>query len=563
MNPARVASTSDSSTTLWKLGQYQNPIAVTFGDLDLLLCCFVIAPSTLILAFYFWTTPNVLKDRRRWHLPPGPPGLPFIGNILDLSDGERMREKALAWTKKYGHVFHTKVGGADYIWLSSPKAVRDLMDKKSAIYSSRPPAPLAGDVASAGRRQLFMAYGPRYRTVRKISHALLNITQSTKYQPVQDLESKQLLYDLLHDPEHFYDHNRRYSAGVIISITYGHRIPNWDNALARSVYKVVNNMQNYASPGAWMVDTFPSLQNFPEIFFGNWRTFGKKCFEHDSPIYLGLWGNLKKEVDTGKAKDCFCKDFYESNPEKQGLDTLQAAYQCGGLVEAGSETTSAFLNTFLLFATIHPEVVQNGQEELDRVVGSERYPTWEDAPNLPYIRAIIKELLRIRPPNKIGMQHSTTEDDWYEGMFIPKGSLVMLNWWAINYDPERWESPYEFKPERYLGYDLPAAAYLNVADPNQRDHVSYGAGRRVCPGIHVAENSLYLNISRILWGFNIKKKQVNGKEITPSGDMVPGWMCIPQPFECAIEVRSAKHAKIIECIWAEAEAELEPEEKLS
>jgi len=274
-----------------------------------------------------------------------------------------------------------------------------------------------------------MAYGPKYRTVRRISHALLNITQTVKYQPVQDLESKQLLFDLLRDPEHFYDHNRRYSASVIITVTYGHRISSWDNELARKVYKVVNNMQNYASPGMWMVDTFPSLQYLPQWLFGNWRDFGRKCVEHDAPIYLALWEQLKKETREGTAKQCFCKDFYESDPEKQGIDTLHAAYQCGGLVEAGSETTSAFLNSFLLFATQHPEVVERAQDELDRVVGCERYPTWNDEAKLPYIRAIIKELLRIRPPNKIGMQHCSTEDDWYQGMFIPKGSLIMLNWW--------------------------------------------------------------------------------------------------------------------------------------
>jgi cytochrome P450 len=389
----------------------------------------IIFPITFLLTFYLYTTPTVLKDSRRKHLPPGPRGLPFIGNILSLSPPESVREKALAWTKQYGSVFHTKMGGADYIWLSSPQAVKDLMDKKSAIYSSRPPTPLAGDTASAGRRQLFMAYGPKYRTVRKISHALLNITQTINYQPVQDLESKQLLFDLLHDPDNFYDHNRRYSASVIITVTYGHRISSWDNELAKKVYKVVNNMQNYASPGMWMVDTFPSLQHLPQWLFGNWRDFGRKCVEHDAPIYLALWEQLKKETREGTAKQCFCKDFYESDPEKQGFDTLHAAYQCGGLVEAGSETTSAFLNTFLLFATQHQEVVERGQEELDRVVGAERYPTWEDEANLPYIRAIIKELLRMRPPNKIGMQHCSTEDDWYQGMFIPKGSLVMLNWW--------------------------------------------------------------------------------------------------------------------------------------
>lgn len=131
----------------------------------------------------------------------------------------------------------------------------------------------------------------------------------------------------------------------------------------------------------------------------------------------------------------------------------------------------------------------------------------------------------------------------------------------INYDPERYESPFEFKPERYLGYDLPAASYLNIADPYQRDHFSYGAGRRVCPGVHIAEKSLYLNISRIVWGFNISKKIVDGKPLDPGSKMVPGWMTIPQPFECDIRVRSPKHAKLIEKIWKEAEQKITLDEK--
>src|SRR6187402_1372679 len=135
----------------------------------------LVLPASLLIFFYLWTTPTVLTDSRRKLLPPGPRGLPFIGNLFDLADNESVPKKAVEWTKKYGPVFYTKVGGSDYIWLSSPKAVKDLMDKKSAIYSSRPPAPLAQDVASAGRRQLFMAYGPKYRVVRKVAHSLLNI----------------------------------------------------------------------------------------------------------------------------------------------------------------------------------------------------------------------------------------------------------------------------------------------------------------------------------------------------------------------------------------------------
>jgi hypothetical protein len=113
-------------------------------------------------------------------------------------------------------------------------------------------------------------------------------------------------------------------------------------------------------------------------------------------------------------------------------------------------------------------------------------------------------------------------------------------------------------PERFLGYDLPAAAYINIADPDDRDHFSYGAGRRVCPGVHVAEKSLYLNIARVLWAFNISKKiSEDGKVIEPNAAMVPGWMTIPQPFECSITVRSEKKSELIKQIWLDAKRGLD------
>ena len=108
-------------------------------------------------------------------------------------------------------------------------------------------------------------------------------------------------------------------------------------------------------------------------------------------------------------------------------------------------------------------------------------------------------------------------------------------------------------PERYLNHPLAAAAYLNAADPNDRDHFSYGAGRRVCPGIHVAEKSLYLNIARVLWAFDISRKvDASGSTVEPEAGMVPGWMTIPLPFKCEIKCRSEKKARIIEHLWSEA-----------
>ncbi|KAH0342002.1 putative cytochrome P450, partial [Aureobasidium melanogenum] len=487
----------------------------------------------------------VFDDKRRRHLPPGPRGLPLIGNLLDLSDDELVRFKAMDWHQKYGDIVYTKIGTTDYIWLNSPKVVKDLMDKKSNIYSSRVHMPMAQDVASGGQRQLLLPYGSTWRNLRKSSHALLNSSTATKYQPVQDYESKQLLWDFLKTPERFYDHNRRYSASVIVLLTYGYRLPTLNHPQFSKIYAVLENLTRNTAPGAWLVDSFPELATFPQQLFGNWRTRGKQIFDHDSEVYMDLWQNLKKQVDDGVANDCFVKDYYLSNPAQHGVTDLQAAYMAGGLVEAGSETTSSTLNNFVLAMVLFPEAQKKAQEEIDQAVGM-RLPTWEDEANLPYVRALVKEVLRWRPVNKFGMPHCTSDDDWYEGHFIPKNSVVMLSWWAIHYNEKQFPNPGVFDPARFLKSPLSAAEYLNANDPYQRDHFSYGAGRRVCPGVHVAERSLYINIVRTLWGFNYAKaKGPDGTVIEPTIAMMKGLLSTPSPFEASVTVRSAQHAKLI------------------
>ncbi|KAM0812515.1 putative Cytochrome P450 [Seiridium cardinale] len=509
-----------------------------------------------LIATYFWVVPNAIKDSRRWRLPPGPRGLPLIGNLLDLAESDEVQHKVRKWHQQFGDIFYTKIGGSDYVWLSSPAIVRDLMDKKSNIYSSRPPLPLAQDVASAGRRQLFMAYGPQWRQLRKHGHALLNTNAAIKYQPIQDFESKQVLRDLLDRPDKFYNINRRYSASVIMLVAYGYRIPTFDDPLIKKIYTVLDNLTAMTAPGAHAVDSFPSLAALPEFLLGNWYTHAKKIFEHDSKIYMELWNRLKKEVDSGSARDSFCKDFYLNDPAKNGIDDLLAAYTCGGLVEAGSETTATTLNNWILAMTLFPESAKIAQEEVDRVIGSDRLPTWEDEKQLPYVRAMIKEVLRWRPVNKFGMFHATSEEDWYDGYFIPKGTIVVLNWWAIHRDPKLFENPDNFDPTRYLNKPNPAADYINIANPYERDHFTYGAGRRVCPGVHVAERSLFINIVRVLWGFNISKsREADGTPIEPTTKMVPGFLTVPLPFECTIKPRSAKHEKVIRGAFEEAEAQ--------
>ena len=112
------------------------------------------------------------------------------------------------------------------------------------------------------------------------------------------------------------------------------------------------------------------------------------------------------------------------------------------MIEAGSETTSAMLNNAIIGLLSNPLTIKAAHEELDRVVGSDRTPNFDDEANLPYIRGIIKELLRWRPINKFGNNHYVTQDDWYNGYFIPKDSVIMANWWAIHYDEKYYPDPF-------------------------------------------------------------------------------------------------------------------------
>ncbi|KAH8721676.1 cytochrome P450 [Ilyonectria robusta] len=506
----------------------------------------ICAPILVLVSLYLLLIPNQFTDPRRKKLPPGPRGWPLVGNFYDLADSELVRDKVRDWYHKYGDVFYTKIGVTDYIWLSSPKAVKDLMDKKSAIYSSRPHMPLAQQVASGQSRQLFMPYGPDWRNLRKHSHGLLNQNASKKYQPVQNFESKVLLQDLLEQPDQFYTITRRYSASVIMLVAYGYRIPSFEDPLITKIYGVLEHLSVMMAPGAFIVESFPALAALPQWLFGNWRSWGEKVFAQDSKVYLELWDTLKKTTDDGTARDCFCKDFYLSDPKKNGIDDLLAAYTCGGLIEAGSETTATTINNWILAMTLFPEEMKKAQEEIDNVIGSGRLPEWEDEKDLPFVRATIKETLRWRPVNKFGMYHASSEDDWYGEHFIPKGSVVVLNWWAIHRDPDRYPEPDLFKPSRYLNKPLSAAEYININDPNERDHFTYGAGRRVCPGVHLAEKSLFIVIARMLWGFNISKKRAaDGSFIEPTTKMFPGFLSVPEPFECDITCRSPAHETLM------------------
>ncbi|KAG8684491.1 hypothetical protein FRC11_012022 [Ceratobasidium sp. 423] len=183
----------------------------------------------------------------------------------------------------------------------------------------------------------------------------------------------------------------------------------------------------------------------------------------------------------------------------------------------------------------HPEVQARAQEEIDRITNSERLPNIADRESMPYLLAIVQEVMRWQPPLPLGFPHSTSEDDEYRGYFTPKGSIVMANVWAMSRDELVYESPETFNPERFLGADTASAPV-------------FGFGRRACPGNHYAEASLFIMFASMLAVFDIKPKAdpTTGKEIMPEVTVtLNALVSHVSPFECSIKPRSNVHKELI------------------
>jgi len=151
--------------------------------------------------------------------------------------------------------------------------------------------------------------------------------------------------------------------------------------------------------------------------------------------------------------------------------------------------------------------------------------------------------------------HATTADDRYKGFLIPKGAGVMNNAWAINMDPSRASNPRKFDPDRYKDDHLSLYDSASNPDGTKRDQFTFGAGRRICPGMHVAERSLFLGVARILWAFDILPKTgADGEPILPDQEkLTQGFVCMPEIFSARIVPRSLERANLVRREWKDAE----------
>lgn len=472
-------------------------------------------------------------------LPPGPPGLPFIGNALQIYKDAWLT--FTQWRKKYGDLIYIHVANQPIIIINSHEIAADLLERRADIYSSRPNWIAACDIMCGGLFSIFIKYNDLWRRMRKAGYEGVNIQAATAYYPVQTQCALNLVKDLATEPNKWETAMRKCTATAAIQFTYGANtplektMPQFADFIARIIRAAI--------PGVYFVDLFPWMRNLPNAI-APWKRQAEAWYKQDNKNFEDLYEAVKDGVLHGNEQPCFTSNLVKQ-AQRHGLDDHQAAWLSGTICVAGTDTTVASLMWLMIALLQFPEVQQEAHKELDSVVGRDRLPTWEDRDNLVYIEALIREVLRWRPMVPLSLPHITTEDDIYQGYFIPKGSVCLPNVWGMNHDPKvHGSDAATFNPRRHLTDDGKIIIRPECPD----GHVTFGFGKRICIGRYVAKNSLFIEVACMLWALRITPKlDANGKPILPGleDSLFEGLLVRPLPCDCNIDYRFPEAESIL------------------
>ncbi|KAL0566671.1 hypothetical protein V5O48_015333 [Marasmius crinis-equi] len=385
-----------------------------------------------------------------------------------------------------------------------------------------------------------------WKKMRRASHEAMNPSMALKYRPMQEREAYLLCHQLLQNPNIWDDHVRRANLSLMFSIIYGlpPKLDSEDPNIRRT-NAFVSDLLQAATPGAYMVEYFTWMKHLPRWMSG-WRRYAEAFFQSYCGYFERMYADVETRMNQGAQEACVATTYLE-NRDKFGLTDREAAWCATSLYAAGGETTSGQMAWLLQAMVLNPEIQKKAQEQIDRVVGRDRMPTFADIPNLPLISALVTESLRWRGVGPLSVPHRSSADDYYEGFFIPKDTVVIPNTWALNHDPAVWGSDAEdFNPERHL--DEAGQLKKPPADTHQDGHVTFGFGRRVCVGKYVATNSLVIQAACLLWSATFSPaKDASGNPILPDTfDWIDSGLVVrPKPFTCDIKPRVSQAEAII------------------
>ncbi|KAK4205440.1 putative cytochrome P450 E-class, group I [Triangularia verruculosa] len=480
-----------------------------------------LASAILLLSLLFLTKLTTKKSAfSSLPLPPGPPALPLIGN-LHQSPKTHPWFQFHTWSQSYGPILHLNMAGQSVIVLSTNKTSHDLLAKQGATFSDRPHFVVAHELALQGMHMLLRPYDQRFKLHQKLESPVLSEKAAKAYLPIQDLESKQLLLDLLTPPSNPlinpHDAIERMTASIIYTLFYSHRVHTASDPILLQAHLVNHEFDQLAQVGKYLVDSFPLLNHLPP-FLAPWKSEAASHWQKQRALHVG---NLDRGLES--------KSWNVTKQMQQSVDSMsdiimpadELALNIGIMADAALDASTETMMWFVVACLTegHRGWVAKAQKDIDAVVGRSRLPSFEDRPALPYINAVVEELLRWRPAGAAGVPHFTKVESSYEGYRIPANSVVIPNHWSITREEAVFGPNVEdFVPERWLGEELPT--------------IGFGYGRRICPGRHVARNSLWIAVVRLLWAYDIQPElNKQGEPVKVDTKGTDGLVTKPLPFK--------------------------------
>ncbi|KAJ7443872.1 cytochrome P450 [Mycena latifolia] len=482
-------------------------------------------------------------------LPPGPPTLPIIGN-LHILPTKFPHYKFTEWARKYGGLYSLKVGPGTAIVLTDIAVVKELMDRRSGTTASRPPFYVA-ELVTGGLHFAFSPYNEIWKTLRQTAQAVLTPQASNRHRPIQQAEATQLLHDILESPESFYTHIQRYTCSVILSVIYGKRAPRYETPEATELFNALREWSVLLEFGGTPpVDLIPILKLVPERW-AKWKQDCRRVRNLQRTLYSRLLDETTERLRRGEENGSYMEEVL-AREQELGMDREMITHLGGTLIEGASDTTGDYIQSLVLALTAYPDAQRKAHDEIDRVIGEDRIPTLDDLEHMPYIRAMILETHRFRPVAPLMVPHATVAPEEYQGYIIPKDATIFINLWGIYHDPALYDAPEDFIPDRYLLTEN--GTKLGVDARDLRPNFAYGVGRRSCPGIHLAQNSINLAAMYLVWAFNFNVDiDADGNPVKPDTFAYKqGLASGPLPFKCKITPRTAEKARIIGREFSEA-----------
>ncbi|WRX18939.1 Cytochrome P450 - like 10 [Theobroma cacao] len=439
------------------------------------------------------------SSKRNRNLPPGPPKLPIIGNLHQLGSMPHLSLRRLA--EKFGPIMYLQLGEVPTVVVSSARMAKEVMKTHDLALASRPQIFSAKHLFYDCTDVVFSPYGAYWRQIRKI--CILELLSAKRVQSfgfVREEEVSRLIHRI---GEYSYPSTVNlskvlglYANDVLCRVAFGRDFSQGGDYDRHGFQKMLEDYQELLG-GFSTGDFFPSMEFIHNLTGMKSRlqdTFRRFDQFFDEVINEHLNPKRQKEERSKDLVDVLL-DVQKnvSNEIPLTMDNVKAIIL--DMFAAGTDTTFITLDWGMTELIMNPKVLERAQAEVRKVVGERRVVLESDLPQLDYMKAVIKEIFRLHPPAPVLVPRESTEDIRINGFDIPAKTRVFVNAWAIGRDPESWENPESFEPERFLGSPI---------DFKGQDFelIPFGAGRRSCPAITFGTATVELAVAQLLHSFD-------------------------------------------------------------